>query len=38
MNKRYSPTFTAKVIRELLQEEKNVNLLAAEYGEPADRL
>jgi transposase-like protein len=32
MKKRYSPTFKAQIVRELLKEEKSVSQLAAEHG------
>jgi len=32
MRKRYTPTFKAQVVRELLREEKTLAQLAAEYG------
>jgi len=32
MRKRYSPEFKAKVVREILREEKSISQLAAEHG------
>ena len=32
MRKRYTPTFKAQVVQELLKEEKSIAQLAAEYG------
>ncbi len=32
MKKSYSPTFKARIVRELLKEEKSVSQLAAEHG------
>ncbi len=38
MHTQYSPDYKAKVIRELLKEDKSVSQLAAEYGVPPKRL
>jgi putative transposase len=32
MRKKYSPQFKAKVVQEILREEKSINQLASEYG------
>ena len=32
MKKSYSPAFKAQIVRELLQEEKSVNQIAAQHG------
>ena len=32
MRKRYSPQFKAKVVQELLGDEKSINQIASEYG------
>ncbi len=32
MKKSYSPAFKARIVRELLKEEKSVNQIAAEHG------
>ena len=32
MRKRYTPHFKAKVVREILREEKSISQLSAEYG------
>jgi len=32
MRKRYTPQFKAKVVREILREEKSISQLSAEYG------
>jgi transposase-like protein len=38
MRKRYTPQFKAKVVREILREEKSISQLAAEYGVHATQL
>jgi len=38
MRKRYPPQFKAKVVREILREEKSISQLAAEYGVHATQL
>ena len=38
MRKRYTPQFKAKVVREILREEKSISQLAAQYGVHATQL
>ena len=38
MRKRYTPQFKAKVVREILREEKSISQLSAEYGVHATQL
>jgi len=38
MRKRYTPQFKAKVVREILREEKSISQLSAEYGIHATQL
>lgn len=38
MRKRYSPQFKAKVVQELLSDEKSINQIASEYGVHASQL
>lgn len=38
MRKRYTPQFKAKVVREILREEKSISQLATQYGVHATQL